>query len=125
MLNIGMELKHKHIVKEDETAKFVGSGGLDVFSTPSLLALMEYTAYNLVQSSMEEGMTTVGIGADLKHLKANLVGEDVVCTATLTQIDGKKLTFDIIVEAGDTILGSCKHERFIINEEKFLGKLKK
>ena len=124
MLKIGMELTLEKIVQKEETAKKVGSGGMEVFATPCLLALMENAAYNLVQREMEVGMTTVGIEANLKHLKANLVGDKVICTAKLINIDGRKLEFEIIVKHNEVVVGSANHSRFIVNEEKFISKLK-
>ena len=72
-----------------------------------------------------EGDTTVGISVNIKHLKANLIGDELTCTATLDKIEGRKLTF--IVEAKDThkVIGKGIHERFIINNEKFMNKLQK
>lgn len=124
MVKIGMTLTQTKVVQADETAKIVGSGGLDVFSTPCLLAFMEHTAYNLVQSEMNSGETTVGIEANLKHLHANLVGETVSCTAIVKNIEGKKIFFEIVVLRDDDLMASCNHIRYIINEKKFLEKLK-
>lgn len=125
MLNVGMTFTQSKIVSENETAAMLGSGGIDVFSTPMLIAFMENTAYKLVQEHLKPEDSTVGISVNIDHLKANLVGDKVKCTAELTNIDGKKLDFSIIVTCGDDIVGKGSHSRFIINIEKFLNKLKK
>lgn len=125
MLKEGMTLTQQKVVKESETAAKVASGALEVFSTPMLIAFMENTAFNLAQKELGEGETTVGISVNIKHMKANLVGDEVVCTATLEKIDGKRLDFSVKVLHGETLVGEGEHSRFIINEEKFLAKLKK
>lgn len=125
MLKEGMTLTQQKVVNESETAAKVASGALKVFSTPMLIAFMENTAFNLAQKELGEGETTVGISVNIKHMKANLVGDEVVCTATLEKVDGKRLDFSVKVLHGETLVGEGEHSRFIINEEKFLAKLKK
>ncbi|MGL6120014.1 MAG: thioesterase family protein [Fusobacteriaceae bacterium] len=124
MLKEGMECSLEKIVLAEETALKIASGALEVFATPMLAALMENAAFKLVEPHLLEMMTTVGISLDLKHLKANLVGDKLVCKASLVKIEGQKLTFDIKVTHGEFLVGTCNHERFIVNIEKFMNKLK-
>lgn len=124
MLKKGMTLSMEKTVLENETAAKVVSGALEVFSTPMMIGLMERVSFYLAQQELPEGETTVGISVNIKHLKANNIGDVVKCVSTLEDIDGKKLTFDVKVYHGDTIVGEGKHERYIVNAEKFLSKLK-
>ena len=111
-------------VEPANCASAVGSGGLDVFSTPSMIALMEKAAYTLVQESLAEGESTVGTQMNVDHIKASKIGETITAKAILTEIDGRKLTFDVSAtdSAGNTI-GRGVHTRFIIQVEKFLSRL--
>lgn len=124
MLKNGMELILEKIVKPEDTAAKIASGALEVFSTPMLAAFMENTAFKLVEPHLEKGMTTVGTSLDLKHLKANLVGDKLFCKAQLILVEGKKLVFNIEVTHGESLVGTCTHERFIVNIEKFINRLK-
>lgn len=124
MLEKGMTLTLEKVVNENETAAKVASGGLEVFSTPMMIAFMENTAFTLVEENLSEEDTTVGVSLDVKHLRANLPGDKLKCVATLENIDGKKLDFDVKVYFGDVVVGEGKHGRFIVNKEKFLNKLK-
>lgn len=125
MLKEGMSFTQKKVVMANETAAKVASGALEVFSTPMLIAFMESTAFSLAQKELEDGDTTVGIAVNIKHLKANLIGDELTCTATLEKIDGKKLDFSVKVFHRETLVGEGEHNRFIVNEEKFLAKLNK
>ncbi len=123
MLKEGINFNLTKIVNEDETAAKVASGALEVFSTPSLIAFMENTAFQCVQRFLDEGDTTVGISVNMKHLKASLVGDTVECEAKLVKIEGKKLFFDITSTSNGEIIGTAEHIRYIVNQEKFLSKL--
>ena len=123
-MNIGSEYTCQTQVAPANCASAVGSGGLDVFSTPSMIALMEKAAYTLVQESLAEGESTVGTQMNVDHVKASKIGETITAKAILTEIDGRKLTFDVSAtdSAGNTI-GRGVHTRFIIQVEKFLSRL--
>nr|WP_321328835.1 thioesterase family protein [uncultured Ilyobacter sp.] len=123
-LKEGMKLILEKTVKAEETAAKVASGALDVFSTPMLIAFMENTAFNLAQKELQEGDTTVGISVNIKHLKANLVGDLLKCEALLTKVDGKKLIFDVKVTYNDEIVGEGEHIRYIVNEKKFVERIR-
>ncbi|OQY42852.1 MAG: dihydrolipoamide acyltransferase [Fusobacteriia bacterium 4572_74] len=123
MLKKDLSYTLEKIISPSETAIKMESGGLDVFSTPNLIAFMEKTAFLSVEKYLDKENTTVGISINAKHLKANLVGDKLNCIATLNNIDGKKLSFEIVVIHEETIIGSCFHDRFIVNKEKFINKL--
>lgn len=109
-------------VTESMTAEVMGSGMLPVYATPSMIALMENTASNSVQDFLEKGQGTVGIRIDVKHVSATPVGMKVTCKTKLTEVDRKRLVFEVQAfdEAG--LIGEGIHERFIIDNEKFLSK---
>ncbi|TDT72589.1 thioesterase superfamily protein [Hypnocyclicus thermotrophus] len=125
MLEIGLKYTKEKIIKENESAKYVESGDLEVFSTPSLIAFMENCAMNCVKKYINENDTTVGISINIKHLQANLIGEKIKGEAKLTNIDGRKLTFEVLVTSDRGEIGKGIHERFIVSREKFINKLKK
>ena len=104
------------------TAKTVGSGLLEVFATPAMIALMEKTASDSVAPYLEEGEGTVGVRLDVVHTAATPIGMTVRCESELVQIDRKRLVFSVVAfdDAGE--IGRGTHERFIINNEKFLSK---
>jgi fluoroacetyl-CoA thioesterase len=111
------------IVQENQTASKYGSGLLPVFATPALVALMENTAMQLIEPA--EDSSSVGISISVKHLKASPVGSEIKCKATITAIEGRKYSFELIAtDASGDIIGEGTHERIVINIEKFMSKLK-
>lgn len=122
MLEIGIKHTKETVCDENNTAEAVGSGSLKVFSTPALLTLMELCAAELACAHLEEGQSTVGTTVELKHIAATPIGMKVRCEAELTEIDRRRLCFDIKAYDERELIGECKHERFIVNNEKFLSK---
>ena len=122
MLETGIKGHKELMVTPDKTAKAMGSGALDVFATPCMIALMKNTAFESVQAELEEGCGTVGTALNVKHVAATPVGMKVTCDTELIKVDGRALTF--LVKAYDAcgLIGEGEHERFIISEEKFQAK---
>ena len=122
MLETGIKGTKTVTVNEDNTAKAMGSGTLDVFATPALIALMEETCWRSVADGLEEGCGTVGTLLEIKHTAPTPVGMEVTCESTLTEVDGRRLVFEVIARDAKGVVGEGKHERFIIQNEKFQAK---
>lgn len=110
-------------VCNENTALTLGSGDMDVFATPAMVALMENAAMNAVAQSLPEGSTTVGAFIETSHIKPSKTGERVTATAILEEVEGRKLTFKITAADSKGIIGEGKHIRYIVDREKFLSKL--
>lgn len=119
MLEAGIKGKDTVTVVYENTATAVGSGVLEVFATPMMIALMEKTACNSVIPYLDEGDGTVGTELNVKHVAATPIGMTVTCESELIEVDGRRLVFN--VEAYDEVglIGKGTHERFIVNNEKF------
>lgn len=117
-------IKHTEICVADEanTAKAMGSGTLEVFSTPSMIALMEKTCYNSVQNELDEGLTTVGTLVNIEHVSATPMGMEIKCESTLEKVDGRRLVFSVSAFDEKGLIGKGTHERFIIKSESFVKK---
>ena len=125
MIQPGLTYKSHAVVTPASTAEAMGSGDMPVFATPALAALMENAAMLAVAAALPEGSTTVGTRLELNHVKASAAGAEVVAEALLTEVDGRRLTFRIEARDGDTVVGECIHERFIVDRERFLAKIGK
>ncbi len=122
MIEIGIKGKEETIVCDENSAVVMGSGTLKVFATPSMAALMEKTAWKSVVPYLEEGQCTVGTKLNLSHTASTPIGMKVYCESELTAVEGRKLVFKITAmdECGE--IGSCEHERFIVDDVKFQNK---
>lgn len=123
-MEIGLTYTSTTVVDNSNTAVALGSGDMDVFATPAMVALMENAAMNAVAPHLEQGQTTVGTQITTSHIKASALGATISATATLTAVDGRSLTFSIVASEGDKTIGEGTHTRFIVDRERFLAKLK-
>lgn len=122
-LQIGIEKELEIVVTPQDTAKAYGSGALDVFSTPAMVALMEKTALQLVSSLLPKGKDTVGTQINVKHIKATSIGKRIQSYAKLLEIEGDKLIFKVEAYDEDGLIGTGTHKRYIIDVEAFMGVL--
>lgn len=122
-IKAGLKAKTEKTVGAADTAAAVASGAADVFSTPSMIALMESAAFTAVQPCLEEGQSTVGASLDVKHIAATPVGMNVWAEAVLTLVDGRRLEFDINAFDEREKIGEAKHTRYIIDEKRFMRKV--
>lgn len=123
-LQPGLSAEVELTVGETETAAHLGSGSLAVYATPALVALMENAAVHALEGHLPPGQTTVGGQIDVRHLAATPVGMRVRAHAELVEIQGHKLTFHIQAWDETEKIGEARHVRFLIEEEKFMGKVK-
>ena len=122
MLKTGIKGTQTVIVTEENTAKTMGSGTLDVFATPAMIALMEKTAWTSIAPYLEEGEGSVGIKLEISHDAPIPLGMTITCESELVEVDGRRLVFSVTANDGKDTIGKGTHERFLIDEEKFQKK---
>ncbi len=123
-LVVGIKGNRSVVVDETNTASSFLSGNLDVFATPAMIALMENTALQSVKGYLEEGQGTVGTLVNVTHIAATPMGATVCCESELVEIDRKRLVFKVSAYDDGGMIGSGMHERFIIDVEKFMEKVR-
>lgn len=119
---IGLTHGETIVVRHEDTAAVYGSGALEVFATPAMIALMEMTSLRCVVDKIGEENTTVGIAVNIKHLKASPVGHAIRCEAKVVEVDRKRLVFEVKCYDGEDLVGEGTHERFVVNSAKFMSK---
>lgn len=122
MLESGIKGTGSVTVVPENTAASCGSGTLQVFATPAMIALMEKTCLNSVAPFLEEGCGTVGTLLNVRHTAPTPLGMEVTCESELTQVDGRRLVFHVTCRDAKGPVGEGEHERFIIFSEKFQKK---
>ena len=119
-LETGIRGEQSVPVTAENTAKTMGSGTLDVFATPALVALAEKTCWMSVAPALAEGDGTVG--TKLEHTAPTPVGMTVTCESELVAVEGRKLTFKVSLHDEKGPVGGGTHERFVIHNDKFAAK---
>ncbi len=110
-------------VNKSMLASELGSGSLDVFGTPGLIAWMENTAVKSIDN-LEKGYTTVGIEINVKHLKASKIGENITFTSTLIRQEKRIYEFEITAhDSKGDLIGNATHKRVAVEIERFMRKL--
>lgn len=123
MIALGTKFIATTLVDHTNIASAVGSGGLAVFATPSMVALMEKAAMTAVAPFLEEGDTTVGGYIATSHIAPSPIGATIEAEATVTAVEGRKIEFDVEARCEGKLLGKGTHTRFVVNAEKFMAKL--
>ena len=113
------------VVTDDMTAKRIGTAGAKILSTPSMLGLMEGAALTLAKEYLDEGMTTVGAEAHVRHLAPTPVGMKVSATARLREIERRKMWFDIEVNDEKGKCGEGSHLRIKVTQKGMAEKAEK
>lgn len=123
-IKTGLAFSQTITVTDKDSAKSLGSGGLNVFGTPAMIAFMENTALIMVREFLPEGCDTVGIEINAKHMKASPIGAKITFDAVVTAIDGRKISYEIKAtdEHGD-VIGTCTHDRFVVDTVKFMSRV--
>jgi predicted thioesterase len=122
-LYIGITTLKEITVSIDDTASRYGSGLIDVFATPAMIALMESTAQLSVQEFLEDGKITLGTEINVKHIKASPLNMKVNCESKLISIEGRKLLFEVKAWDEKGEIGYGTHERCIVDAKKFMENL--
>lgn len=124
MLEKGLSARSTTTVTAGNTAATMGSGDLAVFATPAMVALMEHAAMTAVASALPEGSTTVGSEMNVTHIKPSGMGAEITATAVLTEVEGRKLTFNVGARDAEGMIGEGIHIRFVVDREKFMAKIR-
>lgn len=123
MLKTGTVFTSTVKVDNSNTARTMGSGDMDVFATPALVAVMESAAASLASEGLTRESTTVGSRIDITHLRPTAMGDSVTARAELTAIDGRKLTFRVEASDSKGLIGEGEHIRYVVDRERFMEKL--
>jgi len=108
----GLENRMERVVDDHLITRHVGGRG--VFATPAMIGLMEGASHKAVEAELPEGHTTVGYEVHVRHTAPAPPGSTIVVTATLKEVNGNKLYFDVLCEMDGKVIGSGTHKRAIV-----------
>lgn len=119
MIDVGSAREQAWTVERTHLASAFGSGLVEVLATPVLVGFCEECARRLVDPELAPGQKTVGASIALEHLAATPPGMTVTVRAELTQVDGRRLTFQIEARDDVEVVGRATHMRYIIDAARF------
>jgi predicted thioesterase len=96
-VEVGLRGEEKMVVERSDLASMMGNIGAEVLSTHRVVLLMELAARNAIKDCLPEGKMTVGTFIRIQHLAATPLGSKVRAEASLREIDGRRLVFDVAV----------------------------
>jgi fluoroacetyl-CoA thioesterase len=115
----------ERVVTDGDTAAALGSGELPVLGTPRLLAWCEAATCAALTSGLGKGESSVGVRVSLEHLAASPVGERVTATATVAEVDGRRVVLDVEARDGSgQVVGRGSVERVVVDAARFLDRLR-
>jgi predicted thioesterase len=107
------------VVGEEDTAIALGSGDVPVLATPRLLALAEQAAVAAIANQLMPSQTSVGIHAEIHHVKATRVGQTVVVRSEVLDVNDRGLTFEFSVTEGSETVAYGSHKRVLVERDRF------
>jgi len=102
------------------SAASIGSGAMDVYSTPSMIALMEKTSMLCAAKFLSDSETTVGGAVNIRHYKPTRIGKEVLCKSVVVSVKKRKVDFKVEVFENGQLIGDGIHTRFVVDKESFM-----
>ena len=110
-------------VAAEHFASLVFAGAPDVFSTPSLGALIEATAAGWLAKHIDAGQMSVGTQIVINHTGATPPGMSVTVETKVTAIDGRRVDYEWTAHDDKEPVGNGTHQRFVIDADRFMSRL--
>jgi predicted thioesterase len=120
MIEIGRTADVTLVVGDADTAIAYGSGDVPVLATPRVLALAEQAAVAALGEELGQQQTSVGVHAELHHVKATSVGTAVTARAEVLAVAGRQVTFEFRVTEGDEVAAYGTHQRVVVDRDRFV-----
>jgi len=121
-LKQGIKGRLEQVVTPEMSAARIGSGLVEVFATPMMVALVERTCNESVLPYLSKGQGTVGTLINVSHIAATPIGMRVWCESELMEVDRRRLVFNVKAYDECGLIGEGIHERFVIDTERFQQK---
>ncbi len=118
---LGLSATIEHLVGEQSTARSMVSGTVEVLGTPELVRLMEAAAVTALEGHLPTGFTTVGTCISVHHTAPTPIGLTVQVTATVSEVEGRRVKFEVMAHDDVEQVGHGTHERVLVDMERFMA----
>ena len=124
-ITIGNRIEDAQQVTLERVAVHLGSGSLQVYATPAMVAFVEQTCRKLVEPYLPEGMTTVGIALTVRHIAPTPLGRKVSIQAEIVLVEKNVISFQAELWDEMEKIGEVAHERAVIEIDRFTARVRK
>ncbi len=124
-ITIGSRIEDNQLVTLERVASHLGSGSLQVYATPAMVAFVEQTCRKLVEPYLPEGMTTVGIAITVRHIAPTPLGRKISIQAEIVLIEKNVISFQAELWDEMEKIGEATHERAVIEIDRFTERVQK
>ena len=126
-LKVGASTEMEIVTTPEMGIIHLGPDAPRMYSTPSMISLMEQTAIRVLTSHLDAGEQSVGTKISVSHFKATPIGQKVRAKAILTEIvdigrPTKRYRFSVEAFNETDKIGEGSHERAVINITQFAGR---
>lgn len=118
----GLERTNNILIDRGRCIDHMGDD-LAVYSTPMMLNDAELTCHELLAEHIGDDQSSVGTYVKLVHTAPSLEGDTISHHATVTKVDGRAVTFEVVVRDSIEEVGKVTHSRFIVDNAKTLERL--
>jgi fluoroacetyl-CoA thioesterase len=122
-LAAGVKTTRRIVVDRDRTIGFMGEDAR-VYATPKLVSDLEHTCRDLLLEHLDPNEDSVGMRVEIDHLAPTLTGMWVEISATVTEVKGRQVAFDITARDPLDEIGRGKHVRFVVDKAKSVERLR-
>lgn len=118
-LRVGLIGEAITTVTSNETAIKLGSGAVNVYGSPAMIALMEAATVSAVDPYLSDGRVSIGMDIAVRHVSPTSVGEQITAIAEVTRIDGKRVTLEVRAWDEHDMIGIGTIVRYLVDHEEF------
>jgi len=122
-LRPGVSRVSRVAVDRERTIAFMGEEAR-VYATPRLVSDIEFACRNLLIEHCDPGEDSVGVEIALKHLAATLLGSTVEITVSVTEVEGRRIVFEVAAKDELEQISAGTHTRFVVDLAKRIERLK-
>jgi predicted thioesterase len=119
---VGLKGEARLVVGEEDTARALGSGQVEVLGTPRLVALFEQATVDALRGVLDDDQTSVGMRVQIDHLQPTPVGAEIVVEANLDKIEGRRISFTVTASDSGGLVAAGKVTRVMVDLDKFMSK---
>ena len=121
-ISVGATATRRITIDAPRTIDFLGET-LRVYATPELVRDIEVSCREFLLGFADAGEDSVGVGINITHSGATLVGMNVDINITVAAVEGRKVSFAVVVRDDAEEISRGEHGRFVVDVAKLRSRV--